>query len=149
MKREGTSCVYMSVALPLLTALALLIDAGVHPFVAPGHQDTQPGTVSQGTLFLLETAALVAGIYVLARGSRAAYALALAVALSAFAAVVLYRLWSSRRSGQASRKAIGAFQPLALLVALLPGIPATAAAAVTALAFPSRAACSSWRSAKR
>ena len=29
MKREGTSCVYMSVALPLLTALALLIDAVV------------------------------------------------------------------------------------------------------------------------
>jgi hypothetical protein len=90
--REGTSGVCISVALRLLTALALFIDAGVHLFLAPGHQDTQPGTVSQGTLFLLEAAAaLVAGIYVLVRGSRAAYALALAVALSAFAAVVLYR----------------------------------------------------------
>ena len=86
------SGVYISVALRLLTALALFIDAGVHLFLAPGYQNAQPGTVSQGTLFLLEAAAaLVAGIYVLVRGSRAAYALALLVALSAFAAVVLYR----------------------------------------------------------
>jgi hypothetical protein len=90
--REGTSGVYISVALRLLTALALFIDAGVHLFLAPGHQDAQPGTVSQGTLFLLEAAAaVVAGVWVLVRGSRAAYALAFAVALSAFAAVVLYR----------------------------------------------------------
>ncbi|MBT2565319.1 hypothetical protein J7I84_02195 [Arthrobacter sp. ISL-85] len=75
-----------------MTALALFIDAGVHLFLAPGYQNAQPGTVSQGTLFLLEAAAaLVAGIYVLVRGSRAAYAVALVVALSAFAAVVLYR----------------------------------------------------------
>ncbi|MDQ0731076.1 hypothetical protein QFZ57_001870 [Arthrobacter sp. B1I2] len=92
MNREATSGVYISVALRLLTALALFIDAGVHLFLAPGYQDAQPGMVSQGTLFLLEAAAaVVAGIYVLVRGSRAAYALALAVALSAFAAVVLYR----------------------------------------------------------
>src|SRR6478672_12551680 len=92
MNRKGTSGVYISVALRLLTALALFIDAGVHLFLAPGYQNTQPGTVSQGTLFLLEAAAaLVAGVYVLVRGSRAAYAVALVVALSAFAAVVLYR----------------------------------------------------------
>ncbi len=86
------SGVYISVALRLLTALALFIDAGVHFFLAPGYPYAQPGTVSQGTLFLLEAAAaLVVGLYVLVRGSRAAYALALVVALSAFAAVVLYR----------------------------------------------------------
>ncbi|WP_371818200.1 hypothetical protein [Pseudarthrobacter sp. C4D7] len=78
-------------ALRLLTALALFIDAGVHLSLAPGYQNAQPGTVSQGTLFLLEaTVALVAGAYVLVRGSRTAYAVALVVALSAFAAVVLY-----------------------------------------------------------
>lgn len=92
MNRKGTSGVYISVVLRLLTALALFIDAGVHLFLAPGYQDAQPGTISQGTLFLLEAAvALVAGLYVLIRGSRAAYALALLVSLSAFAAVVLYR----------------------------------------------------------
>lgn len=92
MNRKGTSGVYISVALRLLTALALFIDAGVHLFLAPGYQNAQPGTVSQGTLFVLEAAAaLVAGVYVLVRGSRASYAVALVVALSAFAAVVLYR----------------------------------------------------------
>lgn len=92
MNRKGTSGVYISVALRLFTALALFIDAGVHLFLAPGYQNAQPGTVSQGTLFLLEAAAaLVAGIFVLLRGSRAAYAVALLVALSAFAAVMLYR----------------------------------------------------------
>jgi hypothetical protein len=90
--RKGTSGVYISVALRLLTALALFIDAGVHLFLAPGYQNAQPGTISQGTLFLLEAAvALLAGIFVLLRGSRAAYAVALLVALSAFAAVMLYR----------------------------------------------------------
>ena len=92
MNRKGTSGVYISVALRLLTALALFIDAGVHLFLAPGYQAAQPGTISQGTLFLLEAAAaFVAGVYVLIRGSSAAYALALVVAFSAFAAVVLYR----------------------------------------------------------
>ena len=92
MNREGTSGVYIGVALRLLTALALFIDAGVHLFLAPGYQYAQPGTISQGTLFLLEAAvALLAGIFVLFRGSRAAYAVALLVALSAFAAVMLYR----------------------------------------------------------
>ena len=92
MNRKGTSGVYISVALRLLTALALFIDAGVHLFLAPGYQNAQPGTISQGTLFLLEAAvALLAGIFVLLRGSRAAYAVALLVALSAFAAVMLYR----------------------------------------------------------
>lgn len=92
MNREGTPGVYIGVALRLLTALALFIDAGVHLFLAPGYQYAPPGTVSQGTLFLLEAAAaLVTGVYVLLRGSRTAYALALLVALSAFAAVMLYR----------------------------------------------------------
>ena len=78
-------------ALRLLTAIALFIDAGVHLFLAPGYNNAPPGGISQGTLFLLEAAAaLVAGIYVLARGSRASYAVALLVAASAFAAVMLY-----------------------------------------------------------
>jgi hypothetical protein len=98
--RKGTSGVYISVVLRLLTALALFIDAGVHLFLAPGYQNAQPGTISQGTLFLLEAAvALLAGIFVLLRGSRAAYAVALLVALSAFAAVMLYRYVDVPASG--------------------------------------------------
>ena len=78
--------------LRILTAVALFIDAGVHLFLAPGHQDAPPGVISQGTLFLLEAAAAVlVGLWVVIRGSRVSYAAALVVAFSAFAAVMLYR----------------------------------------------------------
>ncbi|MGK3649121.1 hypothetical protein [Pseudarthrobacter enclensis] len=76
----------------ILTAVALFIDAGVHLLLAPGHQDAPPGVISQGTLFLLEAAAaLIVGVWVLVRGSRASYAAALVVTFTAFAAVMLYR----------------------------------------------------------
>lgn len=79
-------------ALRVLTALALLIDAGVHIHLAPGYQAASPGGIGQGTLFLLEAAAaILAALFVLVRGSRTAYAVAFVVALSAFAAVVTYR----------------------------------------------------------
>ena len=82
----------MNMALRVLTALALFIDAGVHVYLAPGYQAASPGGIGQGNLFLLESAAAVlAALWVLIRGSRASFALALAVALSAFVAVVLYR----------------------------------------------------------
>jgi hypothetical protein len=78
--------------LRILTAAALFIDAGVHIHLAPGYQAGNSAGIGQGTLFLLEAAAAaLAGLYVLARGSRAAYAVAFVVALSAFVAVVLYR----------------------------------------------------------
>ena len=82
----------MDVALRVLTAAALFIDAGVHIHLAPGYQAGNAAGIGQGNLFLLESAAAVlAALYVLLRGSRAAYAAAFIVALSAFAAVVLYR----------------------------------------------------------
>ena len=82
----------MNLALRILTAVALFIDAGVHIYLAPGYQAANPGGIGQGNLFLLESAAAVlVGLYVLIRGSRLSYAMALAVALSAFAAVMLYR----------------------------------------------------------
>jgi len=82
----------MNMVLRVLTSLALLVDAGVHIHLAPGYQAATPAGIGQGSLFLLESAAAVlAALYVLIRGSRASYALALAVGLSAFAAVVLYR----------------------------------------------------------
>lgn len=82
----------MNMALRVLTALALFIDAGVHIYLAPGYQAASPGGIGQGNLFLLESAAAVlAALYVLIRGSRASFALALLVALSAFVAVMVYR----------------------------------------------------------
>lgn len=80
------------VGLRLLTAAALLVDAVVHIHLAPGYQAGSPQGIGQGTLFLLESgAAVLAALAVLVRGSRAAYAFAFLVALSAFAAVVVYR----------------------------------------------------------
>ncbi|MFF1383167.1 hypothetical protein ACFVWT_06375 [Arthrobacter sp. NPDC058288] len=82
----------MTMPLRALTALALFIDAGVHIHLAPGYQGASPAGIGQGNLFLIESAAAVmAGLYVLIRGSRASFAIALMAALSAFAAVVLYR----------------------------------------------------------
>jgi hypothetical protein len=78
--------------LRVVTAVALFIDAGVHIHLAPGYQAGNHAGIGQGNLFLLESgAAILAALYVLLRGSRAAYAAAFVVALSAFAAVVLYR----------------------------------------------------------
>jgi hypothetical protein len=82
----------MNMALRVLTALALFIDAGVHIYLAPGYQAASPVGIGQGNVFLLDAAAAVlAALYVLFRGSRASFALALAVALSAFVAVMVYR----------------------------------------------------------
>jgi hypothetical protein len=92
--RTGQSAGVRRGGLPLrlLTALALFVDAGVHVHLAPGYQAASPGGVGQGTLFMAEAAAAVlTALYILLRGSRAAYAAAFVVALSAFAAVVLYR----------------------------------------------------------
>ena len=80
------------VAVRVVTAAALSIDAGVHVHLAPGYQAGNPAGIGQGNLFLIESAAAVlAALYVLVRGSRAAYAAAFVVALSAFGAVLLYR----------------------------------------------------------
>ncbi|MGO4492929.1 hypothetical protein AB4Y86_12715 [Arthrobacter sp. 2YAF22_2] len=82
----------LDLALRGLTAVALLTDAGVHFHLAPGYQAGSPQGIGQGNLFLLEAAAAaLAALAVLLRGSRAAYAFAFLVALSAFAAVVFFR----------------------------------------------------------
>ncbi|MEZ2391022.1 hypothetical protein AB6813_16050 [bacterium RCC_150] len=78
--------------LRLLTAAALVIDASVHLHLAPQYQAAAPSGIGQGTLFLAEAvAAILAALFVLITGSRAAYAVALAIAASAFVAVMLYR----------------------------------------------------------
>ncbi|MET3923504.1 hypothetical protein [Arthrobacter sp. UYEF20] len=92
--RTGSAARVRGNDLPLrvLVTVALVIDAGVHIHLAPGYQAGSSAGIGQGTLFLLEAAAaILAALYVLLRGSRAAYSVAVLVALSAFAAVVLYR----------------------------------------------------------
>ncbi|MDQ3615559.1 MAG: hypothetical protein M3393_02840 [Actinomycetota bacterium] len=82
----------LSWALRLLTVAGLAVDAIVHLRLAAGYQVAYPDGVGGGNLFRLEAVgAIVAGIYVLLRGSRASYVLAFLVALVALLAVILTR----------------------------------------------------------
>lgn len=72
--------------------VALAIDAVVHLRLATNYQLAAPGGIGGGNLFRIQAvAAILVGVYLLVRPSRAAYAAAGLVALSAFVAVVLYR----------------------------------------------------------
>ena len=78
--------------LRILVAACLLVDAVIHLQLASRYQLAQPNGIGEGTLFRLEGAlALIAGLYVLLRASRPAYAVAAVVALGGVAAVILYR----------------------------------------------------------
>lgn len=78
--------------LRLLVVAALTVDAVVHLRLAAGYQVGQPAGIGTGNVFRIGAAlAVLAALYLLLRGSRAAYAAALAVLASAAVAVVLYR----------------------------------------------------------
>ncbi len=80
------------ILLRALIAAGLLVDALVHLHLAPGYQEASPGGIGLGTLFRIQAAsAIAAALYVVARGTRRAYALALLVAGAALAAVLLSR----------------------------------------------------------
>lgn len=73
-------------------AAGLVVSAVVHVQLAPGYQQGAPGGIGQGTLFLVQAgAAVLAAVFVLLKGSRAAFASAAVVGLSSLAAVILYR----------------------------------------------------------
>jgi hypothetical protein len=78
-------------ALRVITAAALAVDAYVHADLAANYASA--GTaISQSTLFLLEAAAAsAAALIVLVIGRRAGFALAALVAVSALAAILVYR----------------------------------------------------------
>ena len=78
--------------LRVLAAAALAVDAVVHARLAPGYQAAAPEGIGEGNLFLAEaTAAALAGLYVLIRGSRPAWLLALVTAGGGLAVLLLYR----------------------------------------------------------
>ncbi len=73
-------------------AAALLVSGVIHVQLAPGYQQAAPGGIGQGTLFLVQAgAAALAAVFVLLKGSRAAFAAAAAVGFSSLVAVILYR----------------------------------------------------------
>lgn len=79
-------------ALRVLIAAGLFTSAVIHLQLAPGYQQAAPGGIGQGNLFRIQAAvAILSGLYILLRGSRPAFLVAAVVALSAFAAIVIYR----------------------------------------------------------
>lgn len=81
-----------AVVLRVLTAAALAVDAVVHVRLASGYQSAAPEGIGEGNLFLAEAAAAaLAGLYVLIRGSRAAWVAVLLTAGGGLAALLLYR----------------------------------------------------------
>jgi hypothetical protein len=81
----------LSWTLRVATAAALGIDAAVHARNASAY-DAVKATVTQGQLFRVEAGVAIAvGLLVLIRPRPASWVAALAVAASAFAAVLLYR----------------------------------------------------------
>ncbi len=82
----------MAVVLRVLAAAALAVDAVVHALLASGYQSASPAGFGEGNLILSEAAvATVVGLYVLIRGSRPAWMLALLTAGGGLAVMLLYR----------------------------------------------------------
>ncbi len=82
----------VELVLRVVVVAALATDAVVHLRLAGMYQAAAPGGLGEGTLFRVEAVvAILAALFVAVRGSRAAYAVAFAVALSALAVVLLYR----------------------------------------------------------
>ncbi|WP_253905015.1 hypothetical protein [Arthrobacter sp. H14] len=90
--KSGNRNAALLIALRIIIAAALAVDAVIHLQLAANYQLAAPDGIGQGNLFRIQAAAaILAGLYVLIRGSRGSYAAAAVVALAAFAAVVLYR----------------------------------------------------------
>ena len=80
----------MTAVLRVLAALA--VDAVVHTRLAPGYKSASPTGFGEGDLFLSEAAVAAAvGLYILMRGSRPAWILALLIAGGDLAVLLLYR----------------------------------------------------------
>jgi hypothetical protein len=81
-----------ALALRVLVAAALAVDAIVHFRLAGDYQLAAPDGIGQGNLFRIEAAVAVAvGLYVVFVGSRSAFTAAFLVTASALAAVLVYR----------------------------------------------------------
>ncbi|WP_422935134.1 hypothetical protein [Sinomonas sp. P47F7] len=127
-------------ALRALTAVGLAVDAAVHALLAPGYQAAAPAGIGEGNLFLAEAAAAVlVALYVLVRGTRPAFALALAAAAGGLAALLLYRYIDIPALGPLPAMYEPVWYPAKALAAVAQALATlTAAAALAALARPRR-----------
>lgn len=78
--------------LRILATAGLSVDAVVHARLASGYQAAAPGGFGEGNLFVAEAVtAAVVGLYVLVRGSRPAWVLALLTAGGGLLVLLAYR----------------------------------------------------------
>lgn len=83
---------WLMLALRVLIAGALVVSAVIHFQLAPGFQQAYSSGVGGGNLFRLQgVVAILAGLYVLVRGTPRSYLVAGLVALASLAAVIVYR----------------------------------------------------------
>lgn len=114
--------------LRLVVVTGLGVDAYVHLHLAAGYQLAAPGGVGGGTLFRLEaTAALLAGLWVLFRGTKRAFLSAATVATLGVVAVVLYRYADLPGVGPLPSMYEPVWYPEKTLSAVAEGIAAVAA----------------------
>ncbi|MEO6117112.1 MAG: hypothetical protein ABIP57_01140 [Jatrophihabitantaceae bacterium] len=120
----------LDLALRATTAAGLAVDAFIHLQLSSMYQLAAPGGIGQGNLFrIAAVAAVLAALYVLLRGSQAAYGAAFLAAASALGAVVLYRyvnvpalgplpsmyepLWFAKKSATALAEALASVAAMA------------------------------------
>lgn len=78
--------------LRVLLAMALIVSAIIHFQLSAGFQQAAPTGIGGGTLFRIQGAAsILAGLYVLIRGTKRSYVVAALIALASLAAVLAYR----------------------------------------------------------
>ncbi|MGI8523627.1 MAG: hypothetical protein ACR2K3_10020 [Nocardioides sp.] len=89
---HSTSFHPVELVVRVLVVVGLAVDAYIHLHLASRYQLAQPSGIGQGNLFRIEAVvAIVVGLYLLVRGSRPAYLLAVLTGLGGAALVVLYR----------------------------------------------------------
>ena len=90
--KGGGQPAVLSLGLRVLIAAGLIISAVVHLQLAAGYQQAAPGGIGQGNLFRMHAAvSLVTAVFLLIKRNSPAFLMAALVALSAFAAAILYR----------------------------------------------------------
>ena len=132
------------VALRVATAAALVLEAVIHLQLAADYQAAAPAGIGQGNLFRIEAAiAVLAGLWVLIRGSWTASLTAFLVSAGGLGAVLLYRYYQVPAIGPIPSM----YEPLWFFKKSVTAVAEASAAVTAAIGFlrvrqsaPSRAA---------
>lgn len=131
---DRASRIAMLGVLRVLTSAMLVIDAVIHLQQAANYQLAAPGGIGAGNIFRIEAMfAILAAAFVLLRASRLSFFVALVVAGSAFAAVLVYRYVDIAGFGPIPSMYEPVWFPAKTFSAVAEGIGALSAAVAIAL----------------